>query len=408
MGQSLSATKKIRAVHKDAQQSYDLRESFEQGLSPHVESAALLLNSKEATLPSSFTEAASEDLQISLDLEREKVPIKLADLPTEIILDVAEYMALSGQISLSYSCRQIRKKMGAPLTHILTKEEPMASLSDSALSVESRNIRSLERLELRSMLDRDGRIPSSKRLCVGCEAAHDSSLFPILSLKQLSTERRCLGSAGRVWICPHQTVDYDQAANSKEATENHNCENIFVALQHSSRSSRYRSADFSSCTFWPIVVIRGECVPSRERVKEALGPLNAPVCPHLRLNDARIAQFYLPDCQRLRCGLGENGPAPECGCWLCSSEWRRFRTVCDFCGTQLVFYIKEYGDIGMEAVYLVLRRSIQDVRSPTDRSWICQVADPADIEAYERAWHATAAECWKKVGSVFEACVYQS
>lgn len=144
-------------------------------------------------------------MQISLNLEHEYVPINLTELPTEIILDVAENMALSGQISLSYSCRQRRKKMGASLIHILTKEEPMASLSDSALSVESRNVRSLERLELRSMLDCDGRIPSSKRFCVGCEAEHDSSQFPISSLEQPSAERHCLGSAGRVWNCPHGT-----------------------------------------------------------------------------------------------------------------------------------------------------------------------------------------------------------
>ena len=155
-----------------------MRESVEQDLSPHDESAASQLNSKD-DLPSSFTEAASEDLQISLNPERENFPINLTDLPTEIILDVAGYMTLSGQISLSFSCRQIREKMGASLVNILTKEGPRVSLSNSGLSVESRNIWSLERLELRSMLDRDGRIAPLKRFCVGCEAAHDSSLFPI-------------------------------------------------------------------------------------------------------------------------------------------------------------------------------------------------------------------------------------
>lgn len=401
MGQYLSAIKISRALHKDAQQSYNLRESFEQGLSPHDESAALLLNRK-ADLPSSFIEAALEDLQTRLNPEREKVPINLTELPTEIILDIAKYMALSGQISLSYSCRQIRRKMGASLIHLLTKEGPRVSLSDTELSVESRNIRLLERLELRSMLDRDGRIPSLQIFCVGCEAAHDSSLFPTSSLEQLGTERRCLGSASRVWVCPHQTVDYDRAANSKEAMENQDCDKIFVAL-HSSRPTTYRSAEFSYSTFWPIILVRGECVPSREQVKEALAPLNASMCPHLRLNDVRTAEFYHPDCQRLRCGLGDNNPSPDCGCSLCSSDRWRFRTVCDFCGTQLGFCIKEYGDIGIESLYLVSRRSIQDVRSPTDRSWICQVADPVDFEAYERAWHATAVECWKKVISVFEA-----
>ena len=120
MGQYLSAIRKFRVIHKDAQQSHDLRESFEQGLSPHDESAASLLNSKD-DLPSNFSEAALEDSQISLSPEREKVPINLTELPTEIILDVAGQMAPSGQLSLSYSCRHMRKKMGASLIDIINR-----------------------------------------------------------------------------------------------------------------------------------------------------------------------------------------------------------------------------------------------------------------------------------------------
>ncbi len=373
-------------------------------MSPYDGNAALLLNST-GNFPSSFTEAASEDLLITLGLECEKVPINLPRLPTEIILDIAGYMTPSGQISLSYSCRQIRIKMGASLAHILGEEESMAPLSSSPLSVESRNIRSLEPLELRSMLDRDGRIPSLKRLCFGCETPHDSSLFPTSSLAKLGTERRCLGSTGRVWICPHQIVDYDQAANPKgDIGSCHRCENIFVSSL-GTHLPRYRSVGFTSFTLYPIVIVRPECVPSREQVKEALGLLNAPICPHLRLNDARIAGSYFPDCQKLRSRLGEVSQTPHCRCWLCSSEGhlRWFHKVCDFCGTELHFNIKTPATSDIEALYLMIRRSIQDVRSPTGRSWICQVADPADFEAYERAWYATDEECWKNVISIFEA-----
>ena len=375
MGQYLSAFKKHRAIHKDAQQSKD-------------------------DLPSSFAEATSEDYQINLSLECEKIPINLAGLPTEIILEIAGYLAPSGQISLSYSCRQIRNKTGASLAYILGEEESTAPFLGSALSVESRNIRSLERLELRSMLDRDGRIPSLKKFCVGCETAHCNSLFPISSPTQISTARRCLGIIGRVWICPHQTVDYDQAAKTKDTREYHRCENNFIFLS-SYRWWSYQSMDLTYYTTWPIMTVRRECVPSKGQVQEALGPLDAPVCPHLRLNDARMADFYPPDCQRLRCRPDEDSPTPHCGCWSCSSEWR-FGTVCEFCDTQILFEIKPCASSDIEALHVIFRRSIQDVRSPTDRSWICQVADPADFEAYERAWSSTSAECRKKVGSVYE------
>ena len=260
----------------------------------------------------------------------------------------------------------------------------MAPLSGSALSVESQNIRSLERLELRSMLDRDGRIPSSKRFCSGCETAHDSSLFPISSLAQLSTERRCLGTAGRVWICPHQTVDYDQAANPEGAIGNsQNCETIIVSSIRSYWTI-YRPVRFSYRISYPIVIVRGEGVPSKKEVNEALSPLNAPMCPHLGLNDARVARSYLPDCQRLRCRLIDPSPLPHCGCWICSSE-PRFRKVCDFCDIDLHFNIRSTAATGIEALYLIVGRRIRTGRSPTDPSWICQVADPADFEAYERA-----------------------
>lgn len=43
---------------------------------------------------------------------------------------------------------------------------------------------------------------------------------------------------------------------------------------------------------WPIMRVPGNDVLTSEEVKEALRPLHAPGCPHLRLSDARVVQNY--------------------------------------------------------------------------------------------------------------------
>ena len=398
MGQQLSALKKHRAIRKDAQQSkkdspFNSTEAADDLLSISTESTSedslfnLSLECEEG--PTNFVEPPTE---ISLALECEKRTTKLNDLPAEVLLDIAGYLAPSGQLSLSYSCRQIQQRMNTSLARTLGQEEPMAPLS-----IESRNLRSLECSEIRSMLERDGKIAPLVKFCVGCEAVHNGSGFAISSLTQANTEHRCLGTTGRVWICPHDTFGYDQAVKLTTKRESHFCENGFISF-HIGHSWRYSSFEFGYSTTWPIMNVPRECVPSKEQVKEALAPLNAPVCPHLRLNDARIANMYIPGCQRLREVLST--PRPECKCRSCSSQWRR-NTVCDFCGTGILFRISRYAISDIEALDVWLWRSlIQDIPSPTDRSWICQVADPADFEAYEKAWRATSAECWKRVGSV--------
>lgn len=64
----------------------------------------------------------------------------LFNLPTELILDLAEYLPPSSYMSLSYSCRTIRNSMGASVAHVLGDEVPIGLSSGSTLSVQSRNI----------------------------------------------------------------------------------------------------------------------------------------------------------------------------------------------------------------------------------------------------------------------------
>lgn len=144
-------------------------------------------------------------------------------------------------------------------------------------------------------------------------------------------------------------------------------------------------------TQWPIMPLSPNCQPSNQEVKEALRPLNAPICPHLRLNNAKVASLYL----RLR----QNYPELDCQCLICLSG-QRFAEICGFCGAGINFTIR-YEVNGWGALILKIRRFFKTQDGDcTDREWICHVADPGDFKEYEESWHAAAAECWRKLEPV--------
>ena len=114
------------------------------------------------------------------------------------------------------------------------------------------------------------------------------------------------------------------------------------------------------------------CVPSNEEVKKALAPLNAPVCPHLRINDAFVANAYSQVCPTLRCSS-----APDCQCPTCLTPTRAGAS-CKFCKTWIFFLIKTEHS-GLETLRLQIIRRFEKISGCTDRAWICNVADPADF-----------------------------
>ena len=147
----------------------------------------------------------------------------LTDLPTELLLLVARHLAPSSLMSFTYSCRSIGNKMGISAEQSPERKKEIAWVSEFALNANlpksthltrgaagwlmsppvARKLYRAERLKLLYMLDRDQNIPPSKAVCSGCADTHDRSLFSSESLAQTSCERRCLGSAGRLWIYLH-------------------------------------------------------------------------------------------------------------------------------------------------------------------------------------------------------------
>ena len=369
MGENSSALKKSRKASKQARRPSTLGEPTNKLLSREDSYAVSSSDGVESTQLSPI-DTSSEALPPVPELEAETGPITLAKLSTELILDIAEYLSPSGYMSLSYSCRTIRNQMGVSFAEVLGDRNPKGGLSGSTLSIELRNVRYLERLELWSMLVRDGKISHRKASHSGYQlhTIDGHSLVKSRLYAPLGTAHRHLGTAGLLWVCPHRVFRYNDiidAKKKKETDDNHMCGSCFVS------SSR----GFGN--IWSIMLIPANSVPTSKEVVEALRPLEAPVCPHLRLNDASVARIYDPRCQNLHDDKNWADPGSVCRCSVCVSG-KRLTVVCGYCDTSILFDIQPHR--GQARFSLLIHRTHLLGRSRINREWIAQIVRPADLE----------------------------
>ena len=387
MGHKFSALKKIRnrKASERARCPSTLSEATNESLSREDDYAVSTSNGVEST-KSNSVDTFSEALLPIPEPEVESAPITLPKLCTELLLDIAENLPPSSYMSLSYACPTLRNKIGVSFAQVLGDRD----LSGSTLSIESRNVRYLERLELWNMLVRDGKIPWEKASYSGDEtkiitAGYSKDGRPFYSIIKIplyvpiSTEHRWLGTKGVMWLCPHRAFDYHSATTKSERNDTHKCGSILV------------SSSIPLIAWW-IMRIPAKSVPTSKEVMDALRPLNAPICPHLRLNDASVGRMYDPKCRNLH----STDLTAACPCSMCLSK-TPLSVACSYCDTSLMFGI-EYDGRDRERFYLLIMRSDRLGRSCTDRDWIAQVARPTDLEDYEKAWEATSVECSRRMG----------
>ena len=355
-----------------------------------------------------FSKILSNAFRMSRAVSVAPVRKTIFDLPTEIMLEVKQYLPPSSLVSFDMYMLESEKSPSmkglceaqssfcGPTIPLMMLDDicrEQGTLSFRPTSTSRTPLHLSERSELLCMLERDGNIPSSKAVCSGCGDIHGASLFSTSSLAQPGRKRRCLRTAGSLWICPHWIVDHGQAQDPREAKCSRCCESngVFVLSE--------------GTTLWYIMEADQDKPPSNDQVKEALRPLTAHVCPHLRLNDPYVSDLYAQDCRKLRWDRNESFSAsslPDCQCVECSLQlpWQKITDrECASCGTTFGFYFRpEDGPYQpKESLVFYVMRNIGNVWVWRDRAWIAQLTDPADFEEYERAWQTTKAECERRM-----------
>ena len=375
------------------------------------------------------------------------------EIPVELLFEITNCLSPASLLSLSYTCRSLSHALGLSVNEELGKPKPCAKVQmpdnrfqDSVpqnrapVSPQPWNVQDLEdtmrpeRLELLCMLDRDGMWPG-KSICSACTTVHNKSSFSQESLQQSNSTRQCLGSQGRIWICPHIQTDYFELkalcnfpvtkakravacpgiCEGEEAWMNHmNCpEDLDSAGAKTGwwNQNREREAakeiaalereKWTICekcnitvltTSWAnsriwfplnLELIPGSIIPEKD-VASDLSRLDAPICPHMKLSSPIVLAAYSQECKRLESIPRDSSEWAPCPCRACLVPYHE----CPICHAKFGFDFKRAWQRD-SVLHIFVDRSFSPFKAITDPAWIAQLVPQHRFQSLEHSWRAT-------------------
>lgn len=305
----------------------------------------------------------------------------LSALLPELVLGVASFCPKSALLALSYCNRHFRYDFTTAAG---------AAFRESASMEKMRH--SKQRFAFLCAMERDDLLAPTRATCSACKRTHDNCLFTDRALAADATTRRCRGADGRLWICPHRTLDFAQArflSNIQRVAlspfETLFCPEASLPPPCAGRLERtiYEKTTISQeiyiCeTSWGKSIDLKEAVVCLER-------LNLHTCPHIRLGDPALVQH-------LESVLGERqSPRPV-----------RMQK-CGLCGTQVTFEVKSYSNEdyfcpphvvkGRCILRAMVHRENRHFRDPADSAWLAVMSLPAEVAMRDDEWRAAGLEC---------------
>ena len=322
---------------------------------------------------------------------------KLVDLASEILLEIVQYL---GPSSL-YSFRQTCGRMHAICKQFRETEpdrDAIAERSDFSeecvrqcmrrekFETPRDALRFLEHMTVLAMLERDNGCFPSRMICSICVRTHAAKYFSDEALGQSSHDRRCIGSLGRMWICPQTILSFDPARKPKEPWTYHSysqdCDSLSVV---DCRPPTVR---------WPLFHTIPGRLPVSCCVAVRLSLLQAFVCPHWQLKDAFVMDHYNEDCQLLRHASTLRDPnkklsdAELCKCKSCSGQ----TGDCEKCGSKIQFLF-DYDIHFRGTIFVAATRKLDTYKSCTEPGWLAQLELSSDFAERARAWRQTMSVC---------------
>lgn len=298
----------------------------------------------------------------------------LHSLPTELFSEVEKALPVSSRLSLSYTCKGFR-----------------SYFLDSGLSNET--LPKPEQWTFLCMLERDRhqcyfRQPASKALCAMCRSRHAVRFFSPDQLPRDPNERQCLGSEGRLWICPHTAVSCALSVHSDRRLRGWGptqCDDLYHKVYITGSVIMLERAIFTSNEASPI---------SHAEVADALGKLEYSICPHLQMNDLSIQTLDDPRRSCLENTFDRFG----CFCSKCCKPPQS--PQCAFCNLTVGFRVRVIaGTDNQRIFYLRVRRNLVPSYKATDPDWLAQIWKPSEIRPLNEQWKACDAKVNEQIQS---------
>lgn len=212
------------------------------------------------------------------------------------------------------------------------------------------------------LLDRDGRLPPTDAICGACADTHHQSLFSTDSLTEANEKRQCLGTTGKIWLCPHCTLSHTQVnATHDWSFKPHPrpygfCDKCTIDVDIGMYSTNIR---------FPFFVFLQDGKSQNELAAAALGSLELQMCPHFQLNEVKLPKIELRRCKLVH-----------------SQTWR-----CPTCNTLPRFHIQELF-CGKRTLWVTIFRSYPTSKVYSDE-WRSQIVQPEVFKQMAQRWYLT-------------------
>ena len=295
--------------------------------------------------------------------------------PDELVHKVAQYLDPVSKLCLRYTsrhlfqCFKLKKnpELGSLLAASAASSRLVSQIRDSGPRArESRrapqyDLKREGRLQLLRHLLKDGFFGDGKAICGACLAVHEDGLFLPVELEKGDAERRCKGLTGKVWVCPHRSLTYEQVTLRNPIPTDYEC--FACTSIHVTTPSQS-----SSRICFPIKRLDGSAtsVPKKAEVADILSLLgSASICPHLSVST------IFP---RYWCHLHSNDPVDG------------LPHYCEYCRACFSFDLEPTdGSGGASLLRLVVQRDFRQIKGVTDPMWVTQLVQKERVVEESRA-----------------------
>ena len=273
-------------------------------------------------------DAASIDMEPCHDREIRSASA-LINLPVELVCQIREHLDPLAIRALSYTCHYLRDMIDLEShgdRNLLRtyKGRPQAFCTGNDSPFRS------ECLGILIMLERDGKIPDERLVCNPCGTTHAKEFFPPQSESTCSSERMCIGHAGRIWVCPHIQLNHAEVQSAHWPS---NGGLKAPAICKACRQTVVYHLPHTIVRF-PLLTILDDTSLDNSNVRMLLGTLHAAVCQHLRLSNPFVSTIYDKECKMMELIIKARIP-DDCICSSC-----KVGRNCPQCATSFLFWIR--------------------------------------------------------------------
>lgn len=285
--------------------------------------------------------------------------------PINLVLQVAEHLDPVSRLCFRYTSLNLFKGLPFRVESELGKRPDGSSklvnqVRDSGPRINQGkrapqyDLKREGRLQLLRHFLKDGFFGDQKSICGACLDVHGDALFLPVELGKSDAERSCLGLTGKVWVCPHVSLTYEQVTCKNPLNtkwECFSCESVHVTTP--SQSSSRVCFPVIRC----LVADSPTDVPTTSRVVTKLASFGpASLCPHLTLSS--LLSNYVQDSSPI--GF---------------QRWR-----CSRCLTYFNFDVKGTGRNHCASLLrLIVERDFKGIKGVTDPKWLAQLVQKEEV-----------------------------